>query len=259
MNDYKNAIEKLILKGAIQKCKEKKNQYLSNYFLREKPDGSHRFIFNLKNLNKNITAPHFKMENIKTAEKLIFQKCFMATIDVEDAYFLIPIHKSRRKYLRFEFQGTLYEFTCLPFGLNVSPFVYTKILKIVVNLLRSRGFTSVIYLDDILIIDKDFYKCQQNIRETINLLESLGFIIRYKKSNLRPSTRSSYLGFILDSETLTVELTKKKINNLKKKLKIIKRKSSCKIREFAKIIGQLIAACPGVEYGLLYTRKMEKE
>ena len=175
------------------------------------------------------------MENIKTAEKLIFQKCFMATIDLEDAYFLIPIHKSSRKYLRFEFQGTLYEFTCLPFGLNVSPFVYTKILKIVVNLLRSRGFTSVIYLDDILIIDKDFYKCQQNIRETINLLESLGFIIRYKKSNLRPSTRSCHLGFILDSETLTVELTKKKIKNLKKKLKIIKRKSAVKFANLQKL------------------------
>ncbi|CAD6227319.1 GSCOCG00011975001-RA-CDS, partial [Cotesia congregata] len=75
---------------------------------------------------------------------------FMGSVDIKDAYFAIPIHKSNRKYLRFRFQAQLYEFTCLPFGFCESPYVFTKLMKPVMTYLRSMGFLSVIYLDDIL-------------------------------------------------------------------------------------------------------------
>ena len=65
------------------------------------------------------------METIETAGKLMLHNCYMTTIDLEDAHFLIPIHKNSRKFLRFQFAGALYKFTCLPFGLNISPFIYT--------------------------------------------------------------------------------------------------------------------------------------
>ena len=58
------------------------------------------------------------MEDIRSVEKLIFPSYFMGSIDLEDAYFSVPIHKSSRKYLRFKFLNKLYEFTCLPFGLK---------------------------------------------------------------------------------------------------------------------------------------------
>ena len=73
------------------------------------------------------------MEDIRSVEK--FPSYFMGSIDLEDAYFSIPIHKSSRKYLRFKFLNKLYEFTCLPFGLNISPYIYTKLMKIPMNYL----------------------------------------------------------------------------------------------------------------------------
>jgi len=51
-------IQKLLKKGAIEECEECEGQFLSSYFLVPKPDGSYRFIFNLKNLNKFIKPPH---------------------------------------------------------------------------------------------------------------------------------------------------------------------------------------------------------
>lgn len=87
----------------------------------------------------------------------------MANIDLKDALYLKSIHENDRKYLRFEFPDPLYEFTCLPFGLNIAPFVFTKLLKSVISNLSERGYKSVFYLDDGLFIADSKGKTKLNV------------------------------------------------------------------------------------------------
>lgn len=170
-----------------------------SFFLAQKPDKSCRFILNLKKLNEFISPCHFKMEDVRTATKLIFPNNFMCPVDLEDAYYLVPIHRDSRKFLRFAFQGNLYQFRCLPFGLCSAPFVFTKILKPAMRFLRRKGLASVIYLDDILCIGQSVNECAKNTGETIRLLESLGFLINWRKSALNPSTKCKFLGFVINT------------------------------------------------------------
>lgn len=53
----------------------------------------------------------------------------MASIDMNDAYYPIPVKSEDRKYLRFTWEDQFYEFTCLPNGLCVPPRQFTKVLK----------------------------------------------------------------------------------------------------------------------------------
>ena len=55
---------------------------------------------------------HFKMET-NSILKMITPHCYMAKIDIKDAYHSIPILEEHQKYLKFLFGGKLYEFTCL--------------------------------------------------------------------------------------------------------------------------------------------------
>lgn len=55
--------------------------------------------------------------------------CFMAFVDLRDAYYTVPVHPEHRKYLKFLFNGTLYQYTCLPNGLSSAPRIFTKLLK----------------------------------------------------------------------------------------------------------------------------------
>lgn len=103
---------------------------MSNIFLIPKPDGTHRLILNLKKLNEFVAAEHFTIEDWKVAKRLIDPHDYMATLDLKDAYYLVPIKKKDRKFLRFLYRGELFEFTCLLFGLNVAPYVFTKLLKL---------------------------------------------------------------------------------------------------------------------------------
>ncbi|XP_046605016.1 uncharacterized protein LOC124297748 [Neodiprion virginianus] len=251
-------IDDLLKKGAIAKCNPAKNQFISNIFLRPKPDGSKRLIINLKELNTFVITEHFKMEDRKTALRLISPQCFMATLDLKDAYYLIPLAKTHRKYIRFQLDQQYFEFTCLPFGLSVAPLVFTKIMKPVISHLRKRGYLSVIYLDDFLLFGDTYTTCQDNVRETCKLLKKLGFIINENKSQITPSQRCKFLGFYFDSVRWTVELTKEKKESIKEKSAQLKIRDSVKIREFAQFLGTLVSACFAVNYGWGHTKAFER-
>lgn len=213
---------------------------------KKKPDGSYRFILNLKNLNTFIQAPHFKLEDYRTALKLITPNCFLTSIDLKDAYFLLPIDSHYRKYLRFRFGANLYEFTCLPFGLNIAPYIFTKLMKPVAKALRQKGIISVFYLDDILLINNTQNKCIKNTKITLKLLQTLGFKVNFKKSNLIPQQEIKFLGFLYNTMSMTISLPNEKNSTVKKSLKAF--------REFAGIIGRLVAACPATRYGFVHTK-----
>jgi hypothetical protein len=59
------------------------------------------------------------------------------------------VRESLCKFLRFSWNGRIFEFRCMAFGLAPAPRVFTKLTKIVVAWLRKKGIRLVIYLDDL--------------------------------------------------------------------------------------------------------------
>lgn len=221
-----------------------------------------RFILNLKALNMFIETQHFKLEDLRTVLNIISKDYFSATIDLKDAYFLIKIHPESRKYLRFiledEYNTQMFEFNVLPFGLCTAPFIFTKLMKPIMKLLRSCGFLSSIYLDDIYLVGKSYHECQENVRITCELLKALGFIINNQKSRYIPSKRCQYLGYIVDTQMWQVSLPLEKRERIMKELQVFVRLKRCTIRRFAQLVGVLVSACPAVEYGWLYVKELER-
>nr|CAH7764024.1 unnamed protein product [Callosobruchus chinensis] len=252
-------ISKLTKLGAVSKVVASRNQFISNIFLTPKKDGSKRLIINLKALNGFVINKHFKLEDHKTVARLIKPNCFMSTIDLKDAYFLLPVKKSRRKYLRFRFKGTFYEFNCLPFGLSCAPRIFTKLLKPVLALLRAKGLISNLYLDDFLLMGNSFEACQSNVKQTIEVLEKLGFIINYPKSSLIPKQNATYLGFLYNSSKMSISLPVNKQIRIKKLINKFQKKKTCIIRDFAKLVGTLVSCCSAIPYSWLYIKSFERE
>lgn len=236
-----------------------KGQFISNVFLTLKPDGSYRLIINLKQLNEFILLEHFKIEDTKVVTQILSADDFMITLDLSDAYYLININKSDRKFLRFRFMGVLYEFTCLPFGLCSAPFVFTKIMKPVILYLRCLGFLSVVYLDDFLLMAKSYNMCLENYKNTKFILEILGFIINKAKSCTKPSKIRKFLGLVFDSEHMNITLPREKRDVIFKQLQKFERTNRCKIREFAEFIGRLVFATNGLQYSPVYVKNFERE
>ena len=95
-NVINDEITKLLTKGVIEHAHYTEDSYVSTVFDRPKKDGTHRMILNLKSLNTFVAYHHFKMDTFLTAIKLIRPGCFMASIDLKDAYYSIPYYQHWR-------------------------------------------------------------------------------------------------------------------------------------------------------------------
>ena len=115
------------------------------------------------------------------------------------------------------------------------------------------------YIDDSCLVARSFQECLLNVRDTLLLMDELGFTIHLVKSCLKPSHILVYLGFILNSLQMTVSLTKEKADKIISMCKSLLNKKACSIRELAEVIGSLVAAEPGVELAPLHYKSLEHE
>ena len=145
-------ITKLLDKEVIAPSEHEAGQFLSNIFTREKKDGGHRMILDLSNLNEYVVKRHFKMDSFETARALITQDCYMASLDLRDAYYSVPIAECDRKFFKFCWNNQLYNFKVLANGLSSGPRLFTKLLKPPLSKLRSMGHVITAYIDDSLLV-----------------------------------------------------------------------------------------------------------
>ena len=71
-------------------------------------------------------------------------------MDLKDAYYTLPLHVDAKKYFRFLFDSTLYEFDVLVMGYSDALHIFTKVMKPVLSYLQHRGAMIVMYIDDAL-------------------------------------------------------------------------------------------------------------
>ena len=98
LNDGSN----LLKKSVIVETLHDPGEFISPIFVRSKKDGTTRMILNLKSLNEHVVYLHFKMNTLKDAIRLMKPNCFMASIDLKDAYYSVPIAQAHQKYLKFQ-------------------------------------------------------------------------------------------------------------------------------------------------------------
>ncbi|XP_071956861.1 uncharacterized protein [Antedon mediterranea] len=100
-------------------------------------------------------------------------------------------------------------------GLSCSPRVFTKLLKPVFSTLRSSfGISCLGYIDDSFYTDDTLAGCQEATLQATMLLTKLGFSVHREKSVLRPTQQLEYLGFQLNSVSMSVSVTKAKISSI---------------------------------------------
>ena len=241
------------------KVKYSPGQIVSGIFLLPKKDGSFRLILNHKRFNEFVTHHHFKIDSLQTIIRLVTPNCLMASIDMKDAYYSIPVKSEDRKYLRFKWEDQFYEFTCLPNGLSCDPRQFTNILKPPLATLHKQGHISIAHLHDLYLHGRTYDDCVKNVIDTTVFLDKLGLVVHPEKSSFIPSQVLVILRFIIHSLTMTIQLTTEKALGLKTVCIEFLRATTSSIREVASAIGRIVASCPGVMHVPLFYGHLEKD
>ncbi|KAI5747543.1 hypothetical protein M8J77_015831 [Diaphorina citri] len=135
------AINELLSKNIIYTSPESiRSGFLAPMFLRQKPNGSIRPIFNLKPLNQYIKLRRFRLINHYRIPGFLQEDDFLATIDLSEAYCHVPVKEGHRRFLSFHFEGKIYSWKCLPFGLASAPQAFSQLT----NWVAEVGNTAVI-------------------------------------------------------------------------------------------------------------------
>ena len=200
------------------------------------------------------------MDTLWSVIKLMIPNCFMASVDLKDAYYSVPVSPASQKLLKFIWKGQLYQYTCLPNGLSSCPRKFTKLLKPAYTVLRKKGHVSSGYIDDAYLQGNTYDDCASNVVDTVELFSTLGLVVHPDKSVLEPAQRLEFLGLLLNSILMRVTLTLQKVDKItgactsfsNKRLRV-------SIRDVCRVIGLLVSSFPGVMFGPLHYRALEKD
>ena len=189
----------MLAKGALEIALDLGPGFYSHLFLVEKTSGGWHPVTDLSHLNEFVHLTRFKMETVASVLLSVREGDFLASLDLKDAYFQIPIHPSSRKLLRFTSEGMVYQFRALCFVLSTAPQVFTRVFAAVSAWAHSHGVRPLRYLDDLLILAPLEREAKQDVQSLASLCRTLGIVIN-EKSDLVPSQTAKYLGMTIDTE-----------------------------------------------------------
>ena len=106
----------------------------------------------------------------------------MASVDLKDPFYTIPIHNGYQKYFKFMWYQKFYKYLVMPNGYSDAMRIFTKMFKRPFATLRKQCFISVIFVDDSYLQGSTRVECLENVHKTVSLLASLGFTIHKENS-----------------------------------------------------------------------------
>ena len=169
------------------------------------------------------------------------KKDYLFSFDLKSGYHHVDVFEFHRRFLRFqwEVQGLpqFYFFTVLPFELATACYVFTKLLRPLVEYWRKQGPRILLYLDNGIVSVSAAEKASHKVRGD---LVRAGLVEHSAKCSWVPSQQAKWLGFNLDLEQGQISVPEEKIDALKENLSHLMSKVSPKARNLASVIGKIM-------------------
>ena len=86
---------------------------------------------------------------------------------------------------------------------------------LLLSYLRLQQVTLAVFIDDLITISRSFAEYERNIKLILTLCDSLGFVVHPDKSIFVTARLIEYLGFKINSQSMTIFLAQKKEETLR--------------------------------------------
>ena len=180
--------------------------------------------------------------------------CALSKRDLSRAYKQIPVDPGDINLLAFGWNGKTYCDVTLSMGLRSAVYIAQRVTNSVSFMCQRKGLDVVNYIDDFGMVS-DWEKAQDDFRELGGVLGSCGLQESVRKA-LPPATRMEFLGVMFDTNTLTLEISEDRLQEIVGEIKEWLKKSTASRREVQVILGRLnfVASC--VRPGRIFVSRM---
>lgn len=206
---YRLAPPKLkIMKGLIQEMldsgviRTSKSNYSSPIFLVPKGEDKYRTVIDYRLLNSKIVIDSVPIPDLHTSFAHFTGAKIFSSIDLNEAYFPIPLSERPKKLTAFCTDWNLYEFNRVPFGLAIGAQVLCQLLDQIFGDIK---FNYVYhYLDDVVVYSKSFSEHVLHLKEVFRRLREAGLTVNPEKVHLAVE-KLSFLGHIVTEKGVSID------------------------------------------------------
>ena len=174
---------------------------------------------------------------LDTIREVGMQHARMAVIDISRAYRHFPVCPLDWPLLVLAHNGEYYFDRATPFGARISSFVMQMAADFVVRALAAKGISSLMYLDDLIIVSPAA-SAHHHYEEAMTLLTRLGFTLAEHK--LQPPAREvTWLGIRVDLEANVIAIPEHKLAEIQQGLANASRQQSLTRKALQRVVGQI--------------------
>ncbi len=206
----------------------------------------------LRLLNRALHRLPFKMLTHRRMIKCIQPRDWFAAIDLKDAYFHVSILPRHRPFLRFASEGRAWQYRVLPFGLSLSPRVFTKVAEGALAPLWEVGIRILNCLEH-------GPRARTVVRSQgpgARHLSSWGFGSTGKRAS-SPLHRESLSWCGVDSVSMMARLTEERAQSVLNCLSSFRGRTVVPLKLFRRLLGHMASAAAVMPLGLLHMRPLQ--
>ena len=248
----------LVEKGAVERLSSAPAGFYGRLFTVPKATGGYRPVLDLSPLNAHLKHIPFRMESPSSFREALRPGDWVTSIDLKDAYFHVPIAPGSRKWLRFVWKGSPFQFRALPFGLSQAPWIFTTMVKELCRYVRARGVRLRVYLDDWAILSQSQEECRAHTALVLQAAEDMGFRINLAKCDLTPAQSFLFLGMCFNTVDFTVAPSQRRVDNLQALLAALLQREWAPVRSVLSVLGSMESMCPLIRGGRLHKRPLQR-
>lgn len=192
-------VEDMLERGVIQ---HSKSPWASPIVLVAKKDGTTRFCVDYRQLNAVTKMDVFPLPRVDDSLDLLANSTFFTTLDLATGYWQVKVSPESREKTAFVTHSGLYEFVAMPFGLCNAPATFQRLMEsVLAGLARD---TCLVYIDDILVLGRNFEEHLHNLRKVFNRLQEANLRLKPTKCHLA-RREVEYLGYIVSEKGIAAD------------------------------------------------------
>lgn len=159
----------------------------------------HRMCIDYRKLNKNIIPDKFPLPRIEEILESLGRAKFFSVMDLYSGFHQIPLSEESRPATAFSTDAGFYQWKVLPFGINVAPASFSRMMTIAFSGLAPQQ--AFIYMDDLIVIGISENQHLNNLKKVFEMCRKYRLKLNPDKCEFYKS-EVTFLGHLCTSDGL---------------------------------------------------------
>ena len=200
--EAQHLIQRMLEKNVISRSH---SPWSSPVILVRKKDGSLRFCVDYRKINEVTRKDAYPLPRIDDTLDTLAGSSWFTTLDLLSGYWQVDIAESDRDKTAFATREGLFHFNVMPFGLCNAPATFQRLMDMVLaGLLWD---VCLVYLDDVIIMGRDFQSHLNNIGMVLERLREAGLKVKPAKCVFFKK-EVSFLGHVVSNKGISTDPSK---------------------------------------------------